>query len=78
MKKWIMRTLTKAVLSGKLYSGETRSLLDGTEEGRLAEVYNDRANQLSIEYPHTALIFIGIAKDYENESRWNYIFSELI
>lgn len=47
------------------------------EEGRLAEVYYDRANQLSIEYPHTAWILRGMARDYENKSRRDYIFSEL-
>lgn len=48
------------------------------EEGRLAEVYYDRANQLSIEYPHTDRVLRGMAKDYENESRRDYIYSELI
>lgn len=65
------------VLAGKQNAGGLRAVSDGTEEGRLAEVYYDRANQLSIEYPHTARILEGMARDYENESRRDYIFSEL-
>lgn len=55
-----------------------RTVEDGMPQRKLAKEYLDFANELQIDYPHSAYVLRLISKGYENEANSDYVHSEVM
>ncbi len=69
--------IIKKVARGYLNAQFVRSITDGIKEKRIAKRYQDYAESIKNEYPHTALFLHSLARYYNMEADRDWIYSEL-
>ena len=55
-----------------------RTVEDGKPQRKIAKDFMDFANELQIDYPHSAYVLRLISKEYENEANRDYVHSEVM
>ncbi len=78
LEEYDSRELDKDIAA--LYEGlyGIRIVDDGMSQRKLAKDYMDFANELQIDYPHSACVLRLISKEYENEANRDYVHSEVM